>query len=283
MENRRIFRLEKMCKIMEVSRSGYHKYVNRKMSNLRRQNIEITELIKRIYESKRGRYGSPRIHFELRHDGMKINKKRVARLMRVNGIKAVTKRKFKATTDSNHKKAIADNLVNQHFQVNEANKIWVSDITYIRTKEGWLYLVVIIDLYSRMVVGWSISESLNRVFLIKAIKQALANRNPEDGLIFHSDRGSQYASDEVRALLKSRNIRQSMSSKGNCYDNAVAESFFHSLKMELVFQKTFSSRKEAKNCIFEYIEIFYNRQRRHSTLDYLTPIEFENSRLKLVA
>lgn len=283
MENRSIFRLEKMCKIMEVSRSGYHKYIKRKMSWRKRLDIETTELIKRIFRLKRGRYGSPRIHFELQYDGMKINKKRVARLMRINGLRAVTKRKFKATTDSNHDKAIADNLVNQHFQVKEANKIWVSDITYIRTKEGWLYLVVIIDLYSRMVVGWSISENLNRVFLIKAIKQALANRNPEDGLIFHSDRGSQYASDEIRLLLKGRNIRQSMSSKGNCYDNAVAESFFHSLKTELVFQKTFSSRTEAKNCIFEYIEIFYNRQRRHSTLNYLTPSEFENSRLKLVA
>jgi len=283
MENRSTYRLEKMCKILEVSRSGYHKYVKRKMSNRKRQNIEITELIKRIYKAKRGRYGSPRIHSELRYSGIKINKKRVARLMSISGIRAVAKMKFKATTDSNHSKLVAENLVNQRFQVSSPNRIWASDITYIRTKEGWLYLAVIMDLYSRMIVGWSISESMNRAFLIKAIEQAIANRNPEDGLIFHSDRGSQYASDEVKGLLKRRNIRQSMSGKGNCYDNAVVESFFHSLKTELVFQRIFLTRTEAKNCIFEYIEIFYNRQRRHSTLNYLTPSEFENTRLKLVA
>ncbi len=282
-ENRSSFKLGKMCKVLEVSRSGYAKYIKRKSSSRKRGNKMLEEMIREIYYRNHGRYGSPRIHAELRYIGMKVNKKSVVRLMKINGLRAVMKKKFRATTDSKHGKAVTNNLVNQNFHVEAANKIWVSDITYIWTKEGWVYLVVVIDLYSRMIVGWSMSESMNRAFVIKAIKQAITNRNPEEGLIFHSDRGSQYASEEVKRLLKSRKIIQSMSGKGNCYDNAVAESFFHSLKTELIFQKTFSSREEAKNCIFQYIEIFYNRQRRHSTLDYLSPIEFENNRLKLVA
>ncbi len=200
------------------------------MSQRRRQNILLEEQIKEIYQRSRGRYGSPRIHAEIRVSGIKINKKRVAHLMKINGIRAITKQRFKATTDSNYNKPVAENLVNQKFQAVEPNKIWASDITYIRIKEGWLYLVVIMDIYSRMIVGWSMSQSISRVFVMTAINHALVNRNPEEGLIFHSDRGSQYASEDVRSLLSNRKFNQSMSGKGNCYDNAVVESFFSFLK-----------------------------------------------------
>jgi transposase InsO family protein len=243
----------------------------------------IEKEIREIYRKSHGRYGSPRIHAEIRTSGKRINRKRVARLMRINRIRAVTKRKYKATTNSAHNKSVADNLLNQNFKATGPNKIWVSDITYIWTKEGWLYLVVIMDIYSRRIVGWSMSENISTNLVITAIVYAIINRNPEEGLIFHSDRGSQYASDGVKSLLRQNKINQSMSRKGNCYDNAVAESFFHSLKTELVYQTNFMTRVEAKNYIFEYIEIFYNRQRRHSALNYLSPVEFENRNIKLAA
>jgi putative transposase len=282
-ENRSSYKLGKMCKTLEVSRSGYHKYLSSKMSQRRCENMIIEKEIREIYRKSHGRYGSPRIHAEIRTSGKRINRKRVARLMRINRIRAVTKRKYKATTNSAHNKSVADNLLNQNFKATGPNKIWVSDITYIWTKEGWLYLVVIMDIYSRRIVGWSMSENISTNLVITAIVYAIINRNPEEGLIFHSDRGSQYASDGVKSLLRQNKINQSMSRKGNCYDNAVAESFFHSLKTELVYQTNFMTRVEAKNYIFEYIEIFYNRQRRHSALNYLSPVEFENRNIKLAA
>ncbi|MDQ7815387.1 MAG: IS3 family transposase, partial [Melioribacteraceae bacterium] len=193
------------------------------------------------------------------------------------------KRKYKATTNSSHDKQVAENFLNQKFQSKELNKIWVSDITYIWTKEGWLYLTVILDLFSRRIVGWSTSEKISANFVLAAIRQALLNRTPVEDMIFHSDRGSQYASEDVKSLLRQNKITQSMSRKGNCYDNAVAESFFHTLKVELIYTKTYATRTEAKNDIFEYIEIFYNRQRRHSALKYFTPVDFENWNIKLAA
>ena len=282
-ENRGSFRLGKMCQILEVSRSGYHKYLRNKMSRRRLENMLIAEEIKKIYEKKHGRYGSPRIYEEMRASGKRINRKRIARLMRINKIRAITKRKYKATTNSKHNKAVAENLLNQNFKSEELNRIWVSDITYIWTKEGWLYLAVILDVCSRRIVGWAMSERIKANLVVSAIQQALLNRNPEEGLIFHSDRGSQYASEEVKSILEKNNIKQSMSGKGNCYDNAMAESFFHSLKTELIYHKNYTTREEAKNDIFEYIEIFYNRQRRHSAINYLTPVEFENKNIKLAA
>jgi putative transposase len=282
-ENRSGFKLGKMCKVLEVSRSGYHKYLRSQMSQRRIENIQIAEEIKRIYKNKHGRYGSPRIYEEMRKDGKKINKKRIARLMRINKIRAITKRKYKATTNSAHYKPVAENLLNQKFKVAELNKIWVSDITYIWTKEGWLYLAIILDLYSRRIVGWSMSENISANMVSSAIGQALINRSPVEDMIFHSDRGSQYASEVVKSLLQQNKITPSMSGKGNCYDNAVAESFFHTLKVELIYTKTYATRDEAKNDIFEYIEIFYNRERRHSAIKYLSPVDFENRNIKLVA
>lgn len=282
-ENRGSFRLEKMCKMLEVSRSGYHKYVKQKMSNRRRENLLMLEQIKRIYERSRGCYGSRRIQAELRALGIPCNRKRISRIMRENGIEAKQRKRYKVTTKSNHSKPVAANLVNRNFEAEEANKIWVSDITYIWTKEGWLYLAVIMDLYSRMIVGWSLGQWLTSSLVIKALQQSLNNRSVEEGLIFHSDRGSQYTSKGVVEILKGHKCLQSMSGKGNCYDNAVAESFFHTLKTELVHFNYFTTRDEARSSIFDYIEIFYNRQRRHSKLNYFSPFDFENNHIKLVA
>ena len=284
MENRKEFRLGKMCKMLEVSRSGYHNYVRRKMSQRRLENQMILERIRRIHHLSRGLYGSPKIYQELRKLGLKYNRKRIVRIMRINGIRAKTKRKYKRTTDSNHSYPVAENILGQDFTSTVLNKIWVSDITYIWTKEGWLYLCCILDLCSRKIVGWQIDITLSSSLVITALSQAITNRGENPGIIFHSDRGSQYASGEVRKYLWGHKMIQSMSRKGNCYDNAVMESFFHTLKTELVSFENFQTRDEAKMKIFDYIEIFYNRQRSHSSIGYLTPEEFErNLKLKLVA
>lgn len=265
-----------MCKVLEVSRSGYHNYVKRKsMSKENDENI-ILENIREIYKSSRGLYGSPRIYQELRRRGIKINKKRVVRIMRQYGIRAKTKKKYKVTTNSNHSYPVARNLIGQNFKTSGINKVWASDITYIWTKEGWLYLSCILDLYSRMIVGWQISQRQNSSLVTTAIISALTQRGKNPGIIFHSDQGSQYASKEVRDLLATNGIIQSMSRKGNCYDNAVMESFFHTLKTELVRHENFQTREEAKMKVFDYIEIYYNRQRIHSSIDYFTPVEYEN-------
>jgi transposase InsO family protein len=284
MENRKEFRLGKMCKVLEVSRSGYHNYVRRKLKQRGLKNQLLLEQIKRIFERSHGVYGSPRIYRELRKQGMVCNKKTVARIMRINAIRAKTKRKYKVTTDSAHKYPVAENIVGQNFNVSAVNKIWVSDITYLWTKEGWLYLSCILDLCSRMIVGWFIDTTLSSRIVIAALKQAIRQRGKNPGMIFHSDRGSQYASKEVKNFLKEHDMIQSMSRKGNCYDNAVMESFFHTLKSELISFEHFQTRDEAKMKVFEYIEIFYNRQRSHSTIGYFSPFEFENNlRNKLVA
>jgi transposase InsO family protein len=254
------------------------------MSQRSLENQFLLEQIKKIYKKFRGVYGSPRIYRELRKLGIICNKKRVARIMRINGIRAKTKRKYKVTTDSAHKYPVAENIVGQKFNTSAVNKIWVSDITYIWTKEGWLYLTCILDLCSRMIVGWYLDITLRSRLIIAALKRAVNSRGENPGIIFHSDRGSQYASEEVKNFLKQHKMIQSMSRKGNCYDNAVMESFFHTLKSELISFEHFKTRDEAKNKIFEYIEIFYNRQRSHSTIGYCSPVEFENNlKIKLVA
>ena len=284
MENRKEYRLGKMCKMLEVSRSGYHNYVRGKMSQRKLENQMILERIRRIHHLSRGLYGSPKIYQELRKLGLNYNKKRIVRIMRINGIRDKTRRKYKRTTDSNHIYPVAENILGQDFNTTVLNKVWVSDITYIWTKEGWLYLCCILDLCSRMIVGWHIDITLSSSLVITALSQAITNRGENRGVIFHSDRGSQYASEEVRKYLWGHKMIQSMSRKGNCYDNAVMESFFHTLKTELVSFENFQTRVEAKMKIFDYIEIFYNRQRSHSSIGYLTPEEFErNLKLKLVA
>ena len=275
--NRKEFRVGKMCKVLNVSRSGYHNYVKRRYSRRENDEIIILEKIKEIHKNSRGLYGSPRIYQEFRKRGLKINKKRVVRIMQKYGIRAKTRKKFKKTTNSNHNNPIAKDLLGQNFKSRESNKIWVSDITYIRTREGWLYLSCILDLYSRMIVGWQIDRRQTSSLVTEAIGSALAKRGKHPGLIFHSDQGSQYASEAVRDILRDSQMVQSMSRKGNCYDNAVMESFFHTLKNELVSFETFTTREEAKMKIFDYIEIYYNRQRIHSSINYFTPVEYENN------
>jgi len=281
--NREGFRIGKMCKTLGVTRSGYHRYLKNRYGKRKLENKVILELIEQIWKNSHHLYGYRRIHAELRSQGLYCNRKRTLRLMRENNIAAKTKKKFKRTTNSNHSNYVSPNLLKQNFRVNSPNEVWVADITYISTYEGWLYLSVVLDLYSRKVVGWSMSNRMTSQLVSDSLEYAIADRKPEVGLIFHSDRGSQYASIDFRRLLKKHEIIQSMSGKGNCYDNAVAESFFHTLKTELVYWIKYKARKEARSSIFEYIECFYNRRRRHSYLNYFSPSNFEIFYLKKVA
>ncbi len=274
-ECRSEFVVEKMCLAMNVSRSGYYSWKRRGKSRRALENEKLDQAIREVHKKSSGRYGSPRIAKELEARGVRCSENRVARRMQVSGIVAKTKRRFKVTTRPKHNHPVAYNLVNQNFNTERPDQTWVSDITYVWTREGWLYLAVILDLFSRQVIGWSMSHSLSRELALNAFRQAICRRNPGTGVIFHSDQGVQYACQTFRNLLKEYKFVQSMSNKGNCYDNAVAESFFHTLKTELVYFESYQTRDEARKSIFEYIEIFYNRQRRHSTLDYLSPINFE--------
>ena len=271
------FTVEEMSKILEVSRSGYYRWKNRKKSLREEENERLLKHIKEIFEKNKKTYGSPRIQKDLRDSSLKISvgKNRIALLMRKNNLRAKTKKKFKVTTNSKHTRPVSENLLNQNFKVDEPNKVWVSDITYIWTDEGWLYHAIILDLYSRRVVGWATSHRLKDDLVIEAFEKACLLRNPKPGLIFHSDRGSQYASYEFCKMLLNRKFRSSMSRAGNCYDNACAESFFHTLKTELVYFEHYRTREEAKTSLFEYIEMFYNTFRRHSTLGYKSPAQFE--------
>jgi len=281
--NRTNFRIGKMCRILGVTRSGYYHYKKHRYSQRKIENKVILELIRQIWEKSHHIYGYRRIHVELRSQGLRINRKRVLRLMRENSITAKMKKKFKKTTDSNHSNYVSPNLLNQNFNEALPNTVWVADITYISTYEGWLYLSVILDLYSRKVVGWSMSNRMTSQLVIDSLKHAVEVRKPEAGLIFHSDRGSQYASNDFRRSLKKHKIIQSMSGKGNCYDNAVAESFFHTLKTEFINWEKFKTRNEAKSSVFSFIEVFYNRKRRHSYLEYLSPYNYELLYFRLVA
>lgn len=264
-----------MCQVFGVTRSGYYAWRKRGKSHRKRENEQLIKTIKDIFHGNHQRYGYPRVWFELRLRGILVSKGRVARLMRSTGLRSRRVKKFKQTTNSKHSLPIAPNRLNKNFKVERPDRIWVSDITYLWTWEGWLYLAVIIDLYSRQVVGWAVSTRINKELVLAALNQAINRRNPIDGLIFHSDRGSQYASYQVRELLKKYEFIQSMSNKGDCYDNAVAESFFATLKLELVYPDFFRSRYEARLEIFNFIEIYYNRKRRHSFLNYQPPAAFE--------
>jgi len=280
-DNRSTFRLKKMCQVFDVSRSGYYAWLKRPKSKTKIYNEELIKKIIEIFDNKHRRYGSRRVWFELRLRGTMCSRNRVARLMKQVDLKSKRSKKFKTTTNSKHNLPVAPNLLNKNFIVEQPDQVWVSDITYIWTWEGWMYLAVVLDLYARHVVGWSMSNRINKELVLSAIGQAIDRRSPKAGLIFHSDRGSQYASKEVQQLLKKYQINQSMSKKGDCFDNAVAESFFATLKTELVYPYFFRFRSEARLKIFEYIEIFYNRHRLHSFLNYMTPSQFE--RVKFAA
>jgi transposase InsO family protein len=276
-EQRSAFPVEKMCQILKVSRSGFYAWIKKPESKRRKENAVLLKTIINIREkqTKKQVYGAPRMTMELNSIGLSCGKNRIARIMSTNKIQAKTKKKFKQTTDSQHKHPIAPNLLSGDFKVNMPNKIYVTDITYIWTAEGWLYLAIVLDLFSRIIVGWSMRDRMTRDLVMEALNKAIESRRPTKGLIVHSDKGSQYASHDYRKLLSKYKFIQSMSGKGNCYDNAVMESFFHTLKTEWVFFERYQTRAQAKTSVFDYIETFYNRERRHSTLGYMSPWNYE--------
>lgn len=264
-----------MSKVLGVSRKSYYDWQSRSESKRYRENRRILEEIKGIHTGRKRSYGSPRVHEELLDRGFSCSRKRVARLMREEQIAAKRKRKFKPTTDSKHNYPIAANLLDRNFEVLLPDMVWVSDLTYVATYEGWLYLATVMDLYSRRIVGWSMDKRMTKDLVIDALDMAVRARCPAPGLLHHSDRGSQYASYKYQDKLKKHGMVCSMSRKGNCWDNAVMESFYRSLKVESVYSKKYKTRKEAKRDIFTYIEMFYNRVRRHSYLGYKSPCDFE--------
>lgn len=265
-----------MCKVLGVSRSGYYLWIKRKPSKRAVENQKLMEQIREIHKKSKGTYGSPRITEELKINYVHVSRPRVARIMKKANIRSITKKRFVATTDSKHSFPVAPNLLNREFKVDSQGKVWVSDITYIRTLEGWLYLTIIMDLADRKIIGWALSSSMHAsTTIIPAWIMAVQNRPFTSRLIFHSDRGVQYACTEFRELLfRNTIVVQSMSRKGNCWDNAVAESFFKTLKTEWVYRNKYVSRKQASISVFEYIETWYNTQRRHSSLNYLSPHEY---------
>ena len=264
-----------MCKVLEVSPSGYYAWRKRPESPTAQRRRRLTVIIKTVHAESRQNYGSPRVFKELQARNEPCNVKTVATIMRENDLVSKRRRKFKVTTDSNHGLPVAENLLDRQFTATAANQAWVSDITYIPTWEGWLYLATVQDLFSRKIVGWSMNERMTRQLVIDALEMAVDRRHPEPGLLCHSDRGSQYASDDYQAVLARQGMVCSMSRKGNCWDNAVMESFYCTLKTELIYHEVFRTREEARRAVFEYIEMFYNCVRRHSTLGYLSPADFE--------
>lgn len=271
-----------LCQVLRVSPQGFYRWQKRELSPRQRSNAALLEQIRSVHQKSRRTYGSPRIHWQLREAGIPCSCKRVARLMRVHGIRAKTVRRFRVTTNSAHALTVAPNLLNRQFRVGAPNQAWVTDITYVPTQEGWLYLCVYLDLFSRRIVGWAMSERMSAELVSSALSMAVGQRRPGAGLLVHSDQGSQYASDlyQYASDLYQRHLKRnefvcSMSRKGNCWDNAPAESFFHTLKGELTHHANYRTRTQARGEIFEFIEGFYNRARRHSTLNYQTPLQFE--------
>lgn len=270
------FAVTNLCRAVGVASSGYYAWRQRKPSQRQVDNARLVERIRKAHQASRQTYGSPRITAELREAGEGCNHKRVERLMRLHGIQAKSPRRFVRTTDSQHPQPVADNLLNQQFETQAPNRVWTADITYIDTAEGWLYLAVVMDLFSRRIVGWAMADHMLTSLVEEALTMALGRRQPTDGLLHHSDRGSQYASQDYRNLLTGAGIQVSMSRAGNCYDNAAQESFFGTLKGECASAR-YPSRAAARTSLFEYIEAWYNRRRRHSALGYLSPEQFENN------
>jgi len=266
-----------MCGALSVSTSGFYAWLSRPTSEQERRRQALLAEIRAVHAEFKQRYGSPRIHKELQARGIDCNVNTVAKLMHDDGIRAKTARKFKVTTDSKHTRPVADNWLERQFNPSKPNEVWLADITYLWTREGWLYLAAVEDLFSRMVVGWSMAEHMESRLVVDALEMAIARRLPQQGLLTHSDRGSQYASEHYQTVLLRHGIECSMSGKGQCWDNAPMESFFASLKKELVHDEDYHTRQQARSSIFEYIEPFYNHKRRHSALGYLSPVAFEQS------
>jgi putative transposase len=276
-DHRRSWPVRLMCQVLEVTPGGYYGWRGRPASARALKSEALVEAIREVHGEAKARYGSPRIHAELMARGKPCCVNTVARLMRENGIAAKTKRKFRCTTDSNHGQPVAENVLDREFEPEAADRAWTADITYIPTREGWLYLAAVKDLHSRRIVGWAMGERIDSRLVVDALEMAVALRMPGEGLVAHSDRGSQYASEHYRRILSGHGITCSMSRRANCWDNAPMESFFATLKKELVHDEDYQTRQEARASIFEFIEVFYNRVRRHSALGYKSPIEYERA------
>ena len=274
-EEKVAFPIVVLCRVLEVSPSGYYASRGRQASSRARRDGELSEQIATSHRASKRRYGSPRVHADLKAGGVRVGRKRVARLMRERRLVALCRRRYRTTTDSKHSFPIAPNLLERNFTAHGPDESWVTDITFIWTHQGWLYLAVILDVFSRSVVGWATGQHVDRHLALAALDMALAKRCPHRGLIHHSDRGSTYASRDYRSALRSRGIRCSMSRKGDCWDNAAAETFFATLKREMEDIDTLENWAAANVSIGEYIDGFYNPQRRHSALNYSSPIEFE--------
>jgi len=274
-EHRKVWPLKVMCRVLAASRSGYYAWQKRQPSVRFHRRTVLSAAIREVHQSSRATYGSPRVTAALKQGGVNCCENTVAKIMREDGLAAKVKRRFKATTDSSHDLPIAPNHLDRQFDRRRPNEAWVSDITFIATAEGWLYLATEMDLYSRRIVGWSLSDRLTTELVAGALAMAIRQRRPSAGLLHHSDRGCQYASSAFRELLAAHGVACSMSRKGNAYDNAPMESFYSTLKRELIHKKTYATRDQARTEVFEYIEVFYNRQRLHSTLGYQSPADFE--------
>ena len=277
------FSVGRMAKVLGVSRSGYYAWDGRPLSRCAEDKVRFDVEVRSVFRAYRGRYGSVKVTRALRRRGVRCNRKRVARVMREQGLRSKARRKYRVTTDSRHSYPVAPNLLNRVFATSGPNRVWVSDITYVPSRAGWLYLAVFIDLFSRQVVGWHISRSLGHETVLAALAQAIGRRMPPRGLMIHSDRGIQYCCEGFRAEIRKHAFVQSMSRKGDCWDNAVAESFFRTLKTELIYHVKLLNEDHARQVLFEYIESFYNSQRLHASLGYVPPAEYETSMLEKCA
>jgi len=273
--HKKVWPINVMCSVLNVSSSGYYGWTHRRPSRRALANDILDSHIRQVFSAHKQRYGAPRIADEVNGQGLSCSENRVARRMRVLGIQGIQSKKFKVTTDSNHDKPVAEDLINQNFTASRANQKWVSDITYVWTDEGWLYLAVVMDLYSRAIVGWSMNRRMTQQLIADALTMALFRRAFPKGTIIHSDRGSQYCATRYQQLIKRNGLRCSMGRRATCYDNAAMESFFHTLKVELVHRERYPSRRSAIARIFEYIEVYYNRQRKHSAIGHQIPMLFE--------
>jgi len=274
-EHRRAYPVRVMCRVLKVSPSGYYAWRSRSRSRRSREDRRLKVLIRAIHRQSRKSYGAPRIHVELVEQGETCGRHRVARLMREAGLQGARRRRYRVTTDSHHTLPVAPNHLAQHFTVRRPNQVWLADLTYLPTREGWLYLAAIMDLASRRIVGWATSERIDQRLVLEALDRALVARRPEPGLLHHSDRGAQYAGHRYQGRLATAGLVCSMSRKGNCWDNAPMESWFATLKIEYLQGRTLASRALAQSELFDYIECFYNRQRRHTQLGYLSPVRWE--------
>jgi transposase InsO family protein len=275
-EHRRLWPVWVICRVLQVARSGFYAWLKRKPSRRQLSQQKLIEKIKIVHQENRELYGSPRVHRALLIDGEHVSRNTVAKLMRQAKIRAKSRRGFvPRTTDSTHQQPVADNLLDRDFTAAAPNQKWLADITYVPTDEGWLFLAAVLDCFSRKIVGWAMSDGMPTDLVAEALKMALLHRQPGEDLIHHSDRGVQYASDDYQKLLIDNRITVSMSGRGDCYDNAMMESFWATLKTELIYQQTYATREQARQSIFEYIEVFYNRKRLHSSLGYVSPESFE--------